>query len=404
MKNQLLFITDNFPPETNAPASRTYEHCVEWIKSGYRVKVITCHPNFPFGKVYNGHKNKLISREVLDCIEVIRLWSFIRPNSGFLLRAIDHLSFALISSIYCVLFVSADRIITTSPQFFVNITGLLYKFVRRKPWILELRDIWPESLKAVGSLNDGILFKLLERLELFFYRYASKIIVVTNSFKEDLSKRTISPKKIEVVKNGVNTRFFNKKNIVKTYALPEDKIILGYIGTHGMAHNLEFFLKAAAKLQVDESLYHFVFVGTGAQKEKLIQIANANNLKNVSFYDNVSKSEVPSILNQLDYALTHLKPEPTFLSVIPSKTFEIAAMQIPIINGVLGETAEIVSKNTIGVNYEPSSVDSFINNLNQLNSDQNLIEKIRSNQVIFAQENSRQKRAAQMLEYITNIG
>ena len=140
---RILFLTDNFPPETNAPATRTYEHCLKWINMGYKVTVITCFPNFPKGKVFEGYTNKLYQKENIDGITVIRVWSYIAANQGFIKRIIDFVSFA-ITSFFAGLFVGkVDVIIGTSPQFFTTLSAYGLSVVKRKPWIFELRDLWP---------------------------------------------------------------------------------------------------------------------------------------------------------------------------------------------------------------------------------------------------------------------
>ena len=121
---KILFISDNFPPEVNAPAHRTYEHCSEWVKKGAEVTVITCAPNFPQGKVYDGYKNKFYQKETINGIKVIRVWTYISPNKGFAKRVLDYLSFA-INAFFASLFVKTDTIIATSPQFFAAVSGLL---------------------------------------------------------------------------------------------------------------------------------------------------------------------------------------------------------------------------------------------------------------------------------------
>ena len=143
---KILFITDNFPPEVNAPASRTYDHCKEWVKAGADVTVITCAPNFPQGKVYEGYKNKIYQKESIDGIKVIRVWSYIVPNCGFIKRTLDYISFS-ITAFIAGLFIKTDIIIATSLQFFVALTGRALSRVKRPPWIMEVRDLWPESIR-----------------------------------------------------------------------------------------------------------------------------------------------------------------------------------------------------------------------------------------------------------------
>ena len=171
---RILFLTDNFPPEVNAPATRTYEHAREWVNKGIEVTVITCAPNFPKGQLFKGYRNHLSQTEYIDEIRVIRVWSFIRPNKGFALRIIDYISFA-VTSFVRGLFVKTDIIVATSPQFFTAISGYLLSLVRRRPWIMEVRDIWPEAIASLGQLKeDSLIYRILENIELALYRSAKR--------------------------------------------------------------------------------------------------------------------------------------------------------------------------------------------------------------------------------------
>jgi hypothetical protein len=190
----VLFLTDNFPPEYNAPATRTFEHCREWVKAGVKVKVITCAPNFPRGKVFEGYKNRMFQKEFIEGIEVIRLWSYIAPNIGTFRRTLDFLSFAIGSSIIGM-WIKCDVIVATSPQFFTAISGWTLSIVKRKKWVMEVRDIWPESIKAVNAVRSKRILSFLEWIELFLYRSTYKVVVVTDSFKQNLIGRGINEKK-----------------------------------------------------------------------------------------------------------------------------------------------------------------------------------------------------------------
>jgi len=186
---RILFLSDNFPPEVNAPASRTYEHCREWVKAGCQVTVITCAPNFPTGKVFEGYANRLWAREVVDGIEVIRVWSFITANEGFLKRTLDYLSFMVTATLASLFVPRPDVIVATSPQFFCACAGWLTSILRWRPYVFELRDIWPESIRAVGAMKNELVFHLLEKIELFLYRRAARVVAVTRSFPKLLAAR-----------------------------------------------------------------------------------------------------------------------------------------------------------------------------------------------------------------------
>lgn len=363
---KILFLTDNFPPEVNAPATRTYEHCKEWVQQGAEVTVITCFPNFPKGKVFDGYVNKWKQTEYIDGIKVIRVWSFIAANKGFLKRTIDFISFS-ITSFLTGLFIKTDIIVATSPQFFTALSGKALSFFKRKPWVMEVRDLWPESIKTVGAMKDNWIIKFLEYLERKCYRSAKKIITVTESFKTEIIAKGIDGKKISVIKNGANLELFQpiEKNtrLIEKLEL-QNKIVLGYIGTHGMAHKLDFLMDCAKELE--NTNYHFLFIGSGAEKENLLDKLENEAIQNITMLDSVSKKEIVKYLSILDISLINLKKDDLFKTVIPSKIFENAAMEIPIMIGVDGESREIVESFNAGLYYESENIHDFIQKLNQL--------------------------------------
>tara|TARA_R110002012_G_scaffold263456_2_gene446487 strand:+ start:152683 stop:153876 length:1194 start_codon:yes stop_codon:yes gene_type:complete len=358
---KLLFLTDNFPPEVNAPATRTYEHCREWVKQGVEVTVITCVPNFPKGKVFVGYKNKLFQKEIIDGIKVIRVWTYITANEGFLKRILDYLSFML-SAFLAGLFIKTDIIIATSPQFFTAISGRWLSFWKRKKWIMEVRDLWPESIKAVGAMKTNPAIRFFELLENRMYKSANKIIVVTDSFKEVLVKKnSIDSSKISIIKNGVNTSLF--KPIQKDVHLIKDlglqgKFIIGYIGTHGMAHGLDFILECAK--DISDNDIHFLFLGEGAKKQELLAQKEYLKLENITMLTSVTKQEVAKYISILDIGLVNLKKSDTFKSVLPSKIFELCGMHKPILLGVEGEAKKLVNDYQVGLSFEPENKKDFL--------------------------------------------
>ncbi len=398
----ILFLTDNFPPEVNAPATRTFEHCVQWSMQGAKVTVITCAPNFPQGQVYPGYRNKIYQKEIVQGITVIRVWSYISANEGFVKRILDYVSFA-ISAFIAGLFIKSDVIIATSPQFFTALSGKALSFWKRTPWVMEVRDLWPESIKTVGAMKDGMLIKYLEWLEMRCYRSASKIITVTDSFKTIISEKGIDPTKIDVVKNGANLGLFKpgKKNqsLLESLKL-NNKIILGYMGTHGMAHKLDFLIDCA-KLLVDTN-YHFLFIGSGAEKDKLLEKIRNENIKNVTLLDAVPKEELKEYISILDVSLINLRKSELFKTVIPSKIFENAAMEIPILLGVDGEARGILEKYGAGLFYEPENEGDFLTKLGMIMRPE-LRESFQKGGNDLANEFDRKKQASLMLDSLEKL-
>jgi len=398
----ILFFSDNFPPEVNAPASRTFEHCREWVKAGHAVTVVTCAPNFPTGKVFPGYRNRLWQTEVMEGVRVIRVWSYMVANAGFILRVCDYMSFML-SAILAGLFVrGADIVVGTSPQFFTACAACVVGGMKRIPWVFELRDFWPESIKAVGAMKNGFVIRSLERLELFLYRRASRIVAVTHSFKETLINRGISAEKIDVVTNGVDLSSFafqpKDAELVAQLSL-QGKFVAGYIGTHGMAHALETLLDAAEILKETPSAKDvlLIFLGDGARKKELISTAKHRKLDNVLFLDSVPKAEVARYWSILDTSVIHLRKTELFGSVIPSKLFECMGMGIPVLHGVAGESAAIVLREKVGEVFEPESPRQLVEGILRMRSEPKRHEAFRKNAVSAARLYDRRHLAMQML-------
>lgn len=400
---KILFITDNFPPEVNAPATRTYEHCQEWIKKGVEVTIITCAPNFPHGKVYDGYKNKLYQKEQIDGIEVIRVWSYIAANRGVVKRVLDYVSFAFMAFLVG-LFQKADVIIATSPQFFTTWAALGLSKIKRKPWVFELRDLWPDSIRTVGAVKQGRVLDLLEKIELTLYRDSDKVIAVTQAFKANLIDRGISLKKIEVVTNGSNIELFTPREKDQTLlrALKlQDKFVIGYIGTHGMAHSLDFITQSIAK--IDDPNIHFLFIGDGAKKSEIVSLASAMDLKNITFLDPIAKEDVPRYLSIIDVSLAPLKKSDTFKTVIPSKIFEASAMQKPTLLGVEGQAQEIIETYRAGLCFEPENEEDFIEKVKLLKSDKLLYQDFQKGCEKLAYDFDRKQLAMDMLQILKNL-
>lgn len=400
---KILFISDNFPPEVNAPASRTFDHCKRWVEKGVNVTVITCAPNFPQGKVYEGYKNKIYQSEDINGIKVIRVWSYISANEGFIKRIIDYTSFAFMA-FWVGLFKPCDIIIATSPQFFTTFTGYTLSKIKRRPWVFELRDLWPESIITVGAMQKSKSIELFEKIEHFMYRSADMIIPVTNAFKSHLIKRQISEKKIHVVTNGVDAKLFpvKKKNTELLNRLGlQNKFIIGYIGTHGMAHSLDFIINSIANL-TDKNI-HFLFVGDGAMKKPIVELSKQLNLDNVSFLPPVEKTKVSEYISISDAVLVPLKKSDTFKTVIPSKIFESAAMQKPILLGVNGQAREIIEEYNAGIFFEPENEKDFLKAVQKIKVDTDLYIKLKHGGKNLAIDFDRNALADKMLKYLRRL-
>ncbi len=411
-KSHILFITDNFPPEVNAPASRTFEHCREWVRGNHPVTVVTGFPNFPSGKIHAGYKNSLYAIEEIAGMRVIRVKTFISANEGTLLRTLDYMSF-MVSGFIAGLFVKkVDIVIGTSPQFFTSIAAYLVAKVKNVPWVFELRDLWPESIRALNVISSSLgskLLDLLERLELFLYRKADAIICVTESFRENLVSRSIEPTKVNVITNGVDLNFFKPQEEKDTSLSIElglqGQFVAGYIGTIGLAHALETLVDAAVELRdnpagADISL---VIIGDGAKKQDLIKLKESQQLPNIQILDSIPKSAVPKHLNLFDVSIIHLAKKDLFKTVIPSKLFESMGTGVPVVYGVEGESRELVLKHDIGRIFEPENGKDLARCLITLKKNEPELKELRANSLKAAVLYSRTNMARQMLAMLDDI-
>ena len=401
----ILFLTDNFPPEVNAPASRTFEHCREWVKQGQQITVITCAPNFPKGKVFAGYHNRLWQSETMEGIRVIRVWSYISANDGFSRRVLDYLSFMITAFLAAFMVRRVDVVVGTSPQFFTVCAAWYVAACKRVPWVFELRDLWPDSIKAVGAMRDSLAIRMLHRLEMLLYRKATRIVTVTHSFRQLLIERGIDAEKIDVVTNGVDLSRFSLQpkdaELVEAFGL-HGRFVVGYIGTHGMAHALETVLDAAELLQSSPGAENvlFLFLGDGARKVSLVELAQQRGLHNVLFLDTVSKDDVARYWSLVNLSVIHLRKSELFSTVIPSKLFECMGMGIPVLHGLSGESAEIVRREQVGEVFESENAQELADGVLRMRNDVPLYEYFRTQALLAAPGYDRAILALAMLKKI----
>jgi glycosyltransferase involved in cell wall biosynthesis len=398
----ILFLTDNFPPEGNAPATRTFEHAREWVKLGHAVTVITCAPNFPEGVVFEGYRNKWYQREVMDGIDVVRVKTYITANEGFAKRILDYISFGIMGAIAGLFQKRPDVIISTSPQFFCACGAWVLSVLRWKPWVFELRDIWPASITAVGAMERSAVIRMLEKLEIFLYRRADRIVSVTNSFKTELIERGIDGDKIDVVVNGVDlftyapTQFKNEA-LATEYNLV-GKFVVGYIGTHGMAHALDKVLDAAELLQEQDDI-RFLFAGGGAERASLERLAAQRGLSNVVMMPRQPKEMMPAVWSLCDISLISLRDTPLFTKVIPSKIFESMGMGLPMVIACpRGEATEIIESTASGVVVPPEDTAALADCIAHLYDDRKYLGEVARASGVSAERFERSRQAKLMLE------
>ena len=379
----ILFLTHYFHPEGNAPATRVYELARRWVKAGCRVTVLTGVPNVPSGVAYPGYRNRLRQCETLEGIEVVRVWTYLAANKGTLRRTLNYLSFMSMACWAGRSVGTPDVVIATSPQFFCGWAGAHVAEILGKPFILEIRDLWPESIRAVGAITRPGLIRGLENLERKLYARADHIVTVGEGYRRRLVERHVPGERISVVPNGVDLSTFHWREpdpqLKRAYGL-EKVFVCSYIGTIGMAAGLNVILRAAQILKErDNHAIRFLLVGDGAAREDLQEQACEQGLSNVIFTGLQDKQRIPAFLSISDVCLVHLRKAELFETVMPSKIYEAAAMARPIILGVQGEAAKLVNETGAGICIEPENPHQLADALAALTSDVHRVQEMGRN-------------------------
>ncbi|GAC1305206.1 MAG: hypothetical protein NVSMB27_44020 [Ktedonobacteraceae bacterium] len=380
----VLFITPYYPPEKAAPAVRISETAVRLVQRGYEVTVLTTVPNYPTGIVpmaYRWRAGQLMQQEMLEGVRVVRVWSYISPNKGFVRRVLAQFSFGCLAPLLGGKAVGhPDVIIAESPPLFDAIAARLLAWFRHCPFIFLVSDLWPESAIQLGVLRNRLLIRLAEWLEWSTYQRASLVWAVTEGIRQSLLQRGLSARQVFLLTNGVDTARFSP--------LPQEQVdtaraALGwdgrftvlYAGTHGLAHGLTTVLEAAELLQDsgrDKSGHgnsgaspyadiHFVLAGEGAAKADLVMQAQKRKLKNVTFLEVQPHERMPLLLASADICLVPLRKLPLFEGALPSKMYEIMACARPMVLGVEGEARRMaVQEAGAALAVEPEHAPSLV--------------------------------------------
>jgi colanic acid biosynthesis glycosyl transferase WcaI len=365
-----------------APAARAAELVRHWAGAGHDVSVLTGFPNHPTGIVppeWRPRLRRIAYHEKSDGVNIYRTWLWPLPNRKSHERMRNYASFCLSAALRGLALPRPDVIIASSPQLLVGLSGWWLGFTRRIPFVFEVRDLWPESLAAVGiGDKDSVLHRTLAAIAKFLYKRSDHIVVVTPAFKEYLIEHWRVPReKIDIVENGVETEIFASVPQAASQALRQQlgagsKFVTSYIGTIGNAHGLETLLDAAAPLQTQNPDVLFLVVGEGAEKERIKALAQSRGLTNVRFLDQQPRQQIPAFISASDACLVLLKKTDVFKTVIPTKMLEFMSCARPVILGVDGQARQIVEQAGSGIVIEPENADALRAAIQQLAANRDL--------------------------------
>ena len=358
---KILYVSQYFPPEMGAPAGRAAELSRLWVEDGHEVTVLTGFPNHPTGIVppeYRRKFRRLVTREDVEGVHVVRTWLLPFPNRKAYERMLNYSSFCVSSATTGVFLDRPDVVIASSPQLLVGLAGWWLARCKGVPFVFEVRDLWPESLAAVGvGSSNSVLHRSLAKIAGFLYRNCDRVVVVTPAFKEYLVEHWRLPEdKIFVVENGVEISLFSRltPNIALRRELgAEEKFLVSYIGTMGNAHGLETLLEAASLLRERAPKVLFLLVGEGAEKARIVSLARSRSLTNVRFLDQQPREKIPGYISASDACLVLLKRNELFKTVLPTKMLEFMSCARPVILGVDGHARTVMEQANAGIFIQP---------------------------------------------------
>lgn len=389
---KLLILTQYFPPEVGAPQNRLFELAVRLQRLGVDITILTAMPNYPQMEIYADYKGKSYMYEEMDGLKVHRASIFVSHSKSIVSRLRNYFSFVVSSArIGNTKLGDFDFLMCESPPLFLGYSAMFLARRKKAKLIFNVSDLWPESAEKLGVVNNKALLGMAYRLEARLYRKSVLVTGQTQGICANIEQRFPSVKTFWLP-NGVDISYYNPLEVkpgdwrTRNGFTTSDVIFL-YAGIVGIAQGLEIILHAATRF-LNESHVKFVIMGSGPEKERLLQLKEELKLPNVQFMDPVSKQNMPEVLKNVNAAIIPLKKLELFLGAIPSKIFENLAMEIPILLGVDGEARELfIQQGNCGLFFEPGSADALSSAISQLLADKSLAARLGSNGRAFVNAN-----------------
>ena len=350
-KPRVLLLTQWFDPE---PTFKGLVFARELVRQGFDVEVVTGFPNYPGGQVYAGYKIKLIQRECIDGVQITRLPLYPNHDQSALKRVMNYASFAASALVYGLFMAKrADVMYAYHPPLTVGVAASLIRWVRGIPLVYDIQDMWPDTLRATGMLNNPRALALLGRVCDWVYKRVDQLVVLSPGFKRLLLQRGVPESKIDVIYNWADESALMTPMGAVPAAFPgADRCKVVFAGNMGKAQALDAVLDAAAILQARGSRASLVMLGGGVEVNRLKTRALEMKLGNMVFLPPVPMSEVGTVLAAADVLLVHLRKDPLFEITIPSKTQAYMAVGKPLLMAVNGDAADLVRQACCGLTAE----------------------------------------------------
>ena len=360
---KIIMLTQWFDPE---PTFKGMLFAKELIKLGHEVEVITGFPNYPGGIIYSGYKIKWLKKEIIDGIKITRVPLFPSHDQSAKKRILNYISFAATSTLYGVFGArKADVIYVYHPPITVGMAGAVIGTLRRTPFVYDVQDLWPDTLRATGMLTNTRVLSIVNKACNWVYNKASHLVVLSPGFKTKLIERGVPDSKLSVIYNWCDEKSLTQNSTKSKNILPKGFNVV-FAGNMGPAQALSVVLDAARLLLLTKPEVNIVMVGGGLDVERLKSESRTLNLTNVCFIPRMPIDEIGQVLYEADALLVHLKDDELFSITIPSKTQAYLAKGRPIIMAVKGDAAALVNGAQAGICIDPEDSSQLTDAISQL--------------------------------------
>ncbi len=404
---KLLILTQYFPPETGAPQNRLYELALRLKDKGFDVEVLTAMPNYPLMEIFPEYKGKKFVQEEMGGMKVYRSSIYVSKSKGIVKRLMNYFSFVKSSYMRGKNLGNFDYILCESPPLFLGYSAMRLSKKLKAKLIFNVSDLWPESAEKLGLVTNKMFLNMAYKLEAKCYRKSYLVTGQTQGIVKDIKNR-FPDRDVFWLPNGVDLNRYNPSEVEpygfrKKYGLKDEDIVFFYGGIIGYAQGLELIVKCADRFKERPNV-KFVLLGSGPVKEDLLELAKKLNTNNLIFADPVSREEIGGIIKEIDVSLIPLRKLELFLGAIPSKIFEILAMEKPILLGVQGEAKDLfIDEGKTGWAFEPENLNELESQINSIIDHPELIKEFGENgRRYVAEKFNRDKIAQGFFDYLKN--
>ncbi len=388
---RILILTQHFTPEITAAVNRLHPFAELLAARGNEVRVLSAVPNHPQGVIQDGFRGKVSARRQLDGFEVRHVWVWTSPKKSVARRLGFYASFAAMATLAGSLMRRPDVILASSPPLPVAAAARAVAVRHRVPWVMDVRDLWPEVAVVLGELTNKRMIDAANRLERQLYASAAAIVTVTDSFADDIAARTEDRSKISVVRNGTTQAWLDAAGIEARRAelgMPEERFVWTYAGNVGIAQGLEAAIDAAARL--DEG-FQLLVIGGGPMLESMKRRAEALPAGRVVFRDLMEPALAARYLRASDASLVPLASRPELAGFVPSKLYDCCAVGRPVILAAAGEARQLAEAASAAYLVPPGDAGALAAALRTLRDDAGLRQRLSDGGRAFAAEYLRER-------------